>query len=145
MTLLRFTSPYLPSFDHFFENNLFDWSNSNYSSTNTTLPSVNIQEKAEDFLVEVAAPGLSKEDFKIELEQDLLTISSEKENEKETEENKRYTRKEYSYQSFSRSLSLPKTIDGEKISAKYENGILRISLPKKEDAKIKPPREISIQ
>ena len=144
MALMRFSSQYPSLFDRFFENDLFDWSNRNYSNTSTTLPSVNIKESNEDFEVEVAAPGFTKNDFKIELNHDLLTISSEKEVENETKEGQQFSLREFSYQSFSRSFTLPNTADSEKIGAKYENGILRIIIPKKEEAKPKPARQIAI-
>ncbi|NPA69122.1 MAG: Hsp20/alpha crystallin family protein [Chlorobi bacterium] len=143
MTLARFNQ--LPGlFDQFFENDLFDWSNKNFSSTNTTLPSVNIKESNEGFEVEMAAPGLDKKDFKIELNGDILTISSEKKVENETKEGEMFTKREFSYQSFSRSFTLPNTVDDSKIKAKYENGILRVSIPKKEEAKPKPAKKIAI-
>lgn len=145
MAIVRF-SDRLPSlFDRFFENDLFDWSSRNYSNTNTTLPSVNIKESPEEFEVEVAAPGLNKNDFKIELDHDLLTISSEKEVENETKEGQHFSLREFSYQSFSRSFTLPSTADSEKIGAKYDNGILRIVIPKKEEARPKPARTIEIR
>jgi HSP20 family protein len=144
MTLMRFSNQYPSLFDRFFENDLFDWSSRNYSNTNTTLPSVNIKESSENFEVEVAAPGLTKDDFKIELNHNLLTISSEKEIENETKEGQQFSLREFSYQSFSRSFTLPNTADSEKIGAKYENGILRIVIPKKEEARPKPARQISI-
>jgi HSP20 family protein len=143
MTLMRFSNQH-PLFDRFFENDLFDWSNRNYSNTSTTLPSVNIKESNEDFEVEVAAPGFSKNDFKVELNHDLLTISSEKQIEKETKEDQQFSLREFSYQSFSRSFTLPNSADSEKIRAKYEDGILRIIIPKKEEAKPKPARQIAI-
>jgi HSP20 family protein len=144
MSLVRFSNHQPSVFDRFFDNDLFDWSNRNYSSTNTTLPSVNIKESSEDFEVEVAAPGLAKNDFKIHLNRDLLTISSEKEIDNETKDGQSFTQREFSYQSFSRSFSLPNTADSEKIAAKYENGILRITIPKKEEARPRPARQISI-
>lgn len=144
MTLVRFSNNYPSVFHRFFENDLFDWSNQNFSNTNTTLPSVNIKESDDDFEVEVAAPGFSKNDFKIELNHHLLTISSEKQVENEAKENQRFTKREFSYQSFSRSFTLPNTTDNEKIGAKYEDGILRITIPKKEEVKPKPARQISI-
>jgi HSP20 family protein len=147
MTLLR-RSDFFPAWanfvNDFFNTDLSDWSSRHFSDTNTTLPAVNIKENADAFMVEMAAPGMAKEDFKIELNNDLLTISSEKKNEKETKEGETYTRREYSYQSFSRSFTLPNTVDGEKISAKYENGVLSIEIPKKEEAKPKPAKQISI-
>ncbi len=143
MTLMRFSNQH-PLFDRFFENDLFDWSNRNYSNTSTTLPSVNIKESIEDFEVEVAAPGFSKNDFKVQLNHDLLTISSEKQIENETKEGQQFSLREFSYQSFSRSFTLPNSADSEKIRAKYEDGILRIIIPKKEEAKPKPARQIAI-
>jgi HSP20 family protein len=115
------------------ENDFFDWSNRNYSPTNTTIPSVNIKENDDEFEVELAAPGLVKSDFNIELNKDLMTISSEKKTENETNEGKQFARREFSYQSFSRSFYLPNSADAEKIKARYENGILKVSIPKKED------------
>jgi HSP20 family protein len=147
MALLR-RSDYLPAWanvvNDFFNTDLFDWSNRHFSDTNTTLPAVNIKETADAFVVEMAAPGMAKEDFKIQLNNDVLTISSEKKNEAETKEGETYTRLEFSYQSFSRSFSLPKSVDAEKISAKYDNGVLRIDIPKKEEAKPKPVKQIAI-
>ena len=121
-----------------------DWNNFNFSPDNTTLPAVNIRETKDDFMIEVAAPGLTKKDFKVNLENDQLTISSERTLEKkDSEEN--YTRKEFSYQSFQRSFSVnEQMVDGDKISAKYCDGILCVTLPKKEEVKPKPAREIKI-
>jgi HSP20 family protein len=144
MALARFSNQFPSLFDRFFGNEMFDWSNRNFSTTNTTLPSVNIKEGPDNFEVEVAAPGLTKKDFKIELNHDLLTISSEKEVENETKEDQQFSLREFSYQSFSRSFTLPNTADAEKIGAKYENGILKIVIPKKEEAKPKPARQIAI-
>jgi HSP20 family protein len=133
--------PAMPSiFDDFFR----DWSLSNYSDTNTTLPAVNIKENVNEFTVEVAAPGMEKEDFKINVNNNILTISSEKTVENE-ENNDKYTRKEYSYQSFERSFNLPKNIvESNQISASYKNGELKITIPKKEEAKPTPPKLIEV-
>jgi len=128
-------------FHDFFDRDLFDLTNTSFM--NSTLPAVNIHESKNEYLVEVAAPGMNKEDFKIELENNFLVISSEKEEKKE-EEGKEYTRKEFSYQSFKRSFSLPKTIEDSKIQARYKDGVLKITLPKKEEAKEKPKKLISI-
>jgi HSP20 family protein len=142
--MVKFRHQFPALFDRFFEGDLFDWSNRNFSDTNTTLPSVNIKESDEGYVVEMAAPGFSKEEFNVALHNDLLTISSEKKIENETKEGENYSRKEFSYQSFSRSFSLPNTVNSEKIAATYENGILRVSIPKKEDARPKPARQISV-
>ena len=132
-------------FNDFFNRNMFDWGESNFSNTGTTIPAVNIKETNEAFEVEMAAPGMKKNDFKIELEGNLLTISSETSNQTEEKEGDRYSRREFSYLSFQRSFTLAKDVlDAEKIKAKYENGILHLSIPKKEEAKQKLPRLIQI-
>lgn len=132
-------------FDDFFAKDLWNWGLDNYSRTATSLPAVNISENAESYLVEMAAPGMNKEDFKIELDGNNLTISSEVKNEREQKEDERYTRREFSFQSFQRSFTLPKdVVDIDQIQAKYENGVLNLVIPKKEEAKQKPPRMIQI-
>jgi HSP20 family protein len=98
------------------------------------VPAVNIKEENDHYTVSLAAPGLKKDDFHIAVENSLLTISSEKEEEKEEKDN-RYTRREYSYTSFSRSFGLPDDVKPDGIDAHYENGELRITLPRKEEAK----------
>lgn len=144
MTLVRF-NPQLPSlFDRFFDTELFDWANRHFSATNTTMPSVNILETEDHFEVEVAAPGLKKSDFKVQLDRDVLTISSEKRDEKEEKEGERFTRREFSYQSFSRSFTLPNSADSDKIKATYTDGILKVVIPKREEAKPKPAKQIEI-
>lgn len=144
MTLMRFSNRYPTLFDRFFENDLFDWSNRNFSATNTTVPAVNIKEDEEKFEVAIAAPGFDKKDFKLELNNDVLTISSEKEVQNELKNNEQYSKQEFSYQSFSRSFTLPNTVHNEKISAKYDKGILYVRIPKREEAKPKPVKQISI-
>jgi len=145
MSLVKFSNQIPSVFDRFFENDMFDWSNRNFSNTNTTLPAVNIKEDKDGFEVEMSAPGLEKKDFKIELNNSVLTISSEKKVENETKDDQQFTRREFSYQSFSRSFNLPETVESEKIAAKYENGILSINIPKKEEAKPKPVKQIEIK
>ena len=131
-------------FDDFFSRELFNWGNNNFSSTSTTVPSVNIRENADAFEIELAAPGMQKSDFQIRLDGNTLTISSSKEHSQQQQEDN-YSRKEFSYQSFQRSLLLPKdVVDEDAISAKYENGLLQLSIPKKEQAKRKEPRLIEI-
>jgi len=132
-------------FDDFFNREFFDWNSSNFSNTSTTIPAVNIKETTKHYEVEVAAPGMSKKDFKLELDGNVLTISSERQNQREENENERYTLREFSYQSFHRTFTLQKDVlDVEKIGAKYENGLLHLVIPKKEEAKQKPPRQIQI-
>ena len=93
----------------------------------------------------MAAPGMVKEDFKVEVNQGILSVSSEKRVENQEAESDRYTRREFSYQAFCRSFSLPSSVDSDKIMAKYENGILKVHIPKKEEAKPKPVRLIDIE
>lgn len=132
-------------FDDFFNRDLFNWSNTNFSNTNTTIPAVNIKETSENYEVEVAAPGMTKKDFKIELDGNMLTISSEKSTQNVQNENERFYLKEFSYQSFQRTFNLQKdVVDIDKIQARYENGLLHLLIPKKEEAKQKPPRLIQV-
>jgi len=133
-------------FDDFFNRDIFNWGLTNFSNTSTTIPGVNIKETKDNFEVEVAAPGMDKNDFKIELDGNMLTISSEKSDQREeNEEDQRYSRREFSYQSFERTFTLPKdVVDADKIEAKYENGLLHLVIPKKEEAKQKPTRLIQI-
>lgn len=144
MLVLRNSNQVPSLFDRFFDGDLFDWSNHNFSNTNTTIPSVNIKENSDAFTVEVAAPGFEKGDFKIELNLNTLSISSEKKVEAETKEGEVFTKREFSYQSFSRSFTLPQIADGDRIEANYQNGILTVLIPKREEAKPKPARMIEI-
>lgn len=136
---------YFPSiFDRFFNNELMDWGLSNFSSTNTSLPAVNVKETEDDFLIELAAPGMDKKDFKVNFKNNVLTISSEKEDKSENTDD-HYTRREFSYQSFQRSFTVPENaVLGDKISAKYTEGILKVVLPKRDEVKPQPEREIKI-
>lgn len=114
---------------------------------NSKLPAVNIKEDDTSFRLELAVPGRKKDDFKIEIDNDLLTISTESKNEisKENEVDKvKYTRKEFSYTSFKRSFTLPETVNADKIQAVYEDGILSFNLPKKEESLPKPKRLIEL-
>jgi len=131
-------------FDDFFGRELFNYGNNNFSSTRTTVPAVNIKETPEHFMVEVAAPGMDKKDFKITLDGNLLTIASAKQHAEEKTEGQ-YTRREFSYQSFQRSFELAKdVVDEAGIHAGYDNGVLRLTIPKKEEAKAKAARLIEI-
>ena len=149
MTLARLSNNWFPStpsfFDRFFEGDLMDWNRNNFSSTNSTLPAVNVKENDNEFLIEVAAPGMSKNDFKIEYDNGRLTISSEHKDKKVEKEGEKVTRREFSYQSFQRSFTVSETaVDAEKIKASYNEGILFIALPKREEIKPKPAKEIKI-
>lgn len=134
--------PALPTFfDDFLTNNFFgmDRDLEVFKST----PAVNISEHDEHWEIQVAAPGLKKEDFKLELDNNLLTISFEKKEESET--TGKFTRREFSYSSFKRSFTLPEgTIDSNNIEAQYTDGLLTLTLPKNEEVKNKPKRTIQI-
>jgi HSP20 family protein len=132
----------LPSFnDEFFGNDVF----ARFFETpaNTTMPAVNIKEGKEDFTIEVAAPGYEKKDFKIDLNNSVLEISTEKEEKNEQNEDKNL-RCEFRYSSFKRFFTLPESVESDKIKATYKDGILNVLIPKKEEAKVKPVRQISI-
>lgn len=130
MKALQKNNPFslLPAFSEMFENDFFS------SKFAFNLPAVNIKESDNEFKVEVAAPGLKKEDFKITVENDMIVINAEHEETKE-EKDENYTRKEYNFNSFSRSFILPENVKDENIIAKYEEGILKLSLPKIEETK----------
>lgn len=129
--------------ENFFGRDLADFDN--FFQRRGHVPAVNIKENDHDFEIEVAAPGLKKEDFKLNLDNNVLTISSEKEVRNEEKDQKgNYTRQEFGYQSFSRSFSLPELVDADKIKASYTDGILRIHVPKREEAKKRSPRNIDI-
>lgn len=115
---------------------------SNYN-TGITLPKVNIKETADAFMVEMAVPGLKKSDFQLDIDNQTLSISTERKEESEHREDN-YTRREFGYSSFKRIFTLPDSVNDEKINANYQDGILNIHLPKKEEAKQKPARSIKI-
>jgi HSP20 family protein len=149
MTLIKFktdnpvrNSQRLPMWSDLF-NDLFDTVASATDVRKGTLPSVNVMETDDSYRLELAAPGLKKEDFKISVENETLTISAETKKEN-SEKNERFTRREFSYSSFVRSFTLPEMVNTEMISASYDNGLMKISIPKKEEAKVKAPREITV-
>lgn len=136
MLITKKTNLFPNLFDDFFMRNLWNQNVDNYSTNKINIPAVNIKENSKNFEVELAAPGMNKDDFKIEVEDNTLIISSEKNHEKEVKEDENYTRKEFSYQSFQRSFQLSKdVVDVENIEAKYENGVLHLLIPKKEEVK----------
>ena len=134
-------------FDDFFTKDLFDWNDKNFSGTDSTLPSVNVKQNDNEFEIELAAPGMKKQDFKIELDKNLLTISAvQKEEREEKNSNGKYTRREFNYQSFSRSFTLPAdVVQSDKIEAEYKDGILHIVVPKNEKAKPQPAKSITVK
>lgn len=127
-------------FDELFNRSISDIVGSDFTSES---PSVNIIETDESFELEVAAPGLDKEDFSVAIERDYLTISADKKTEEE-ENTQPFKRKEYDFKKFSRKFRLPKTVDKESIKAKYDLGVLNITVDKTPEAKEKGPRSINI-
>ena len=122
-----------------------DWNTSNFAGTNSTLPAINVRENDNEYLIEVAAPGLAKEDFKLDYDNGRLTICSEKRNQNEEKDGEKVTRREFSYQSFQRSFTVSESVvNAEAITAKYDKGILYVTLPKREEVKPKPAKQIKI-
>lgn len=142
--LTRLTDKMPGVFDDFFRpwNDWFD--NSVRLSRVMNMPAVNITEQKDQYVVSLAAPGMNKSDFNIDVNGNILTISSEKEENKQ-EKDKTFTRKEYSYSSFSRSFTLPDEVNKEKIEAAYADGVLKISLPRKEEAKNLSAKHIAVK
>jgi HSP20 family protein len=135
-----------PSFSNFIDdiiNDSFGVQSPLTSHRNSGLPAVNIIENERAFELEVAAPGYKKSDFKIDIEEQTLKISSERTS-KEEENTDRFTRREFAYTSFQRSFHLPETVDQEAITAQYTDGILKVTLTKKEEAIDKGPRQIEV-
>jgi HSP20 family protein len=134
-----------PVFEEFFKpwNDWFE--KSSLFGKMTTVPPVNIIENEDRYVLSLSVPGMKKDDFKIALEGLMLTISTEKGEEKEETE-ERFTRREYNFYSFSRSFTLPENVKPEYIEAKYEDGLLKIVLPRKEDVKpMTATRQIAVQ
>ena len=131
-------------FDDFFKpwNEWFDEGGNLFRVMN--IPAVNITEKENQYQVALAAPGLKKDDFKIDVSGNMLTISCEKE-ESRDESGKKFNRKEYNYSSFSRSFTLPDEVNQDKIEARYEEGVLNITLPRREAAKKSSARQIAVK
>ena len=129
-------------FDDFSLNEFPSLFSSNFN-TGISLPKVNIKEVSDAFIVEMAVPGLKKSDFEINLENNILSISAELKEEQENND-EGYTRREFGYSSFKRTFTLPETVNDSKINASYNEGILLVQLPKKEEAKQKPARTIKI-
>lgn len=144
MTLVRKnTAPYFPAVLDELLNT--DWLGGRTQNLAATNPAVNIIEKDTTFTLEVAAPGIKKEDFNIELNNDLLTISVSRDRSEQDKDEIKYTRREFSFTSFKRSFTLPESINTAEISASYEDGILSVGLPKREEAQVQPARLIDIK
>jgi HSP20 family protein len=141
MNLIRKQTPFFPSLIDDFINN--DW-NVKVPSLSTSMPAVNIKELDSQFEIELAVPGKRKDDFEIEVENGILSISSTEE-EKQLNENGKFTRREFSYTSFRRSFTLPDSVDPTKIDASYKQGVLQVLLPKHKEAQPQPKKLIKIR
>ena len=124
---------------------LFDDRWFNFDTFNQTFPAVNTIEKDNQYLLEIAVPGMDKKDFEIEIQNDLISISSISKQEKEVKDNLNYNRQEFNYNSFHRTFSLPKEVDQSKIKANYSNGILTITLPKLKEVISKSKKLIEVK
>lgn len=150
MTLMKRSNRLFPGFPSFFDDfmtrDLLGLADSDDVAYGSSMPAVNIRETNDEFEVDVAAPGLKKDDFKIELDNNVLTISSEVEQKREDKDKEgNYRRKEFHYAAFSRSFTLPEgMVNTDKIVAEYEDGVLKVHMPKAEEAKPKPVRTINI-
>lgn len=137
------TLPSLSSWvDNFFDNEFSSGFLANFNK-GITLPAVNIMETAEAYALEIAVPGMKKSDFTIDIDNKVLAIASSTKDTRE-ERNANYTRREFGYSSFKRTFTLPDTVEEENVSASYEDGILKVYLPKREEAKQKPPKRVDI-
>ena len=124
---------------------LFDDRWFNFDTFNQTFPAVNTIERDNQYLLEIAVPGMDKKDFEIEIQNDLISISSISKQEKEVKDNLNYNRQEFNYNSFHRTFSLPKEVDQSKIKAIYSNGILTITLPKLKEVISKSKKLIEVK
>jgi HSP20 family protein len=141
MNLIRKQPPFFPSLIDDFINT--DW-NLKVPSFSGTVPAVNIKELDSQFEIELAVPGMNKDDFEIEVEDGVLSISSTQEEEQVNEKGK-FTRREFSYSSFRRSFTLPDSVDPTKIDATYKEGVLLVLLPKHKEAQPQPKKLIKIR
>lgn len=141
--LARINRSYVPAYwDDFFNDSFFNKLNGKNGHGNSA--AVNVYEDDKAYTIEVAAPGISREDFNLEIENDVLTISTEQKESKE-DKDRNFLRREFNYHSFKRSFELPESVDQEKIHARHEAGILLLSLPKKEEMVQKAPRQIEVK
>ena len=141
MTTLRFNQPTLKNLDSFLDSLLNDAPSSNEYRMN--FPAVNIVETNDDYQLELNVPGRKKDDFKITIDKNILTVSFEKK-EDEKDESKKVIKREFITQSFKRSFTLDEKINADEINAKYEDGLLLLTLPKKEEIKVLP-KEIAVK
>lgn len=141
-------SPVLPTFakvvNDFMNEGFVKNFDESLSLWNGTQPAVNVKEDVDGYALALAVPGYTKEDIEVKIDDNILTITSEKKEEVSEKEGEKFTRREFKYAAFKRTFTLPDTVDATNIEGKYENGILNISIPKKEEAKPIPARTIKI-
>lgn len=146
MSIVKY-DPFAPAkglrniFDDFFNRNLADYFGNEFT---ISTPSVNVVEKDNHYRIEVAAPGLEKQDFELSVDKGNLNISARRENQTESKD-EHYTRREFNYTSFQRSFQLPDHVNADQISANYDKGVLSITLPKREVSKASVGQTIEIQ
>jgi HSP20 family protein len=139
-----FFTDFFSDVDRFFENDLFRMPAQIGRQMMRNMPATNIRESERDFTIELAAPGMSKDDFNIDIDEGMLTISSQKE-EDTTRQEENFTRREYNYSSFSRSFRLPESVNADEIKARYEEGVLKINVPKREDVNASNRKRVNIE
>jgi HSP20 family protein len=141
--LARINRSYVPAYwDDFFNDRFFNQLDSRNCNVNS--PAVNITEDDHGYTIEVAAPGIQRKEFNIEVNEDVLTISTEQKESKE-EKKPNFLRREFNFRSFKRSFELPETVDQNDIKATHDAGILTLTLPKKEEVVQKAPRQIEVK
>lgn len=146
MSIVKY-DPFAPArgfknlFDDFFNRNLSDYFGNEFT---ISTPSVNVVDKDNHYRIEVAAPGLEKQDFEVNVEKGFLNIAAKRENQSETKD-ETYTRREFNYTTFQRSFRLPEHVDADQISANYDKGVLSITVPKREATKAPEGRTIEIK
>lgn len=139
-----FFSDFFSDVDRFFENDLLRMPAQIGRQFMRNMPATNIRESEKEYTIEVAAPGMAKDDFNIDIDEGMLTISSQKE-ENTTQEEENFTRREYNYNSFSRSFRLPESVNADDIKARYEEGVLKISVPKREEVSASNRKRVNIE
>ena len=142
MSLINYNRPLFPRWSNFFEGFLPEDRLLTFDNKFDFVPAANIEEKDNEFVITLAVPGVKKEDINVEVHDNIITISSETEDSSEETE-KNYSRKEYSYSSFSRTFKLPQNVKEDMIEANYENGELILQLPKME-AEVKKAKKITV-
>jgi len=147
--MLPVKSNLLPAVSKFFEddwNNIFDWTNRNFSQIKSTLPSVNIEDGDDHILIKLAVPGMNKDDIKVELKDNILSVKGEPKSQIHENEGKNFSVREFDYSSFYRTFNLNHTlVDDQKIDANYKEGVLTIRLEKKDEAKAKSALQIAVK